>query len=141
MATCHFSEFGSIIASIYVADSSLSKNNASPLPNNSTSPCASRSLADLHGCGGASLATYISTCYGTLASLIESCPTAHPKLLQETNFVYLSLKTLSLRKHNFGRQTYCRLTGGKSNIPKFPFDIPQTCTCPILERVYLIEVA
>uniref|UniRef100_K4AMC0 Uncharacterized protein n=1 Tax=Setaria italica TaxID=4555 RepID=K4AMC0_SETIT len=65
MAFCHFSESGSIIASAYVAGSSLSNNNISRI---------SRSLADLRGCGGASLAMGISTCSATLASLIDSCP-------------------------------------------------------------------
>jgi hypothetical protein len=73
MATCHFSESGSNIASAYVVGSSLSNNNTSPLFDNSTSPHASRSTVDLRGCGGASLAIYVSTCFSTLASLVESC--------------------------------------------------------------------
>jgi hypothetical protein len=65
MALCHFSEYGSIIASAYVAGSSMSNNNISR---------AVQSLADLRGCGGASLATGISTYSAALASVVESCP-------------------------------------------------------------------
>jgi hypothetical protein len=65
MALCHFSESRSIIASAYVEGSLLSNNNISR---------TTQSLANLHGSGGASLTTGISTCSATLASLVESCP-------------------------------------------------------------------
>jgi hypothetical protein len=61
--TLHFLESRSIIASAYVAGSSLSNNNISR---------AARSLADLRGCGAASLAMGISTCSTTLPSLVEA---------------------------------------------------------------------
>ena len=97
MALCHFSESGSTIASAYVAGSSLSNNNILR---------ATRSLADLRGCGVASYATGASTCSATLASLVESSLIVS----SWTSSRYTFCPLFSLLRNSFSRKTLFRAT-------------------------------